>query len=187
MQRIVMALAGLCFFLMAPHAWAQALTGSHNIVLGNAQGERYVIGRITFSDAGKGKSAFRIETDPQLGEFFLAMRPFRCLTGPLQRLCRFPVEIDGQVISRDDLVPLEYALMFMKTKPADLHISAFNGLYYKLRWSDKGITGKLHDVNMDPFIAPEGGAAGGNKRPIGHADLSEADPRSHWLPNLSIE
>lgn len=163
------------------------MTGTKKIVLSNAQGEREVIGTIAFDKAVNGKTPFKIEIDPKLGEYFLAMRPFRCLSGEKQRLCWFPVQKMEQVIAPDNLVALEYALMFMKTGPKDLHINPFNGEYYKLEWTDKGISGKVYDVDMDPFITPGAVPPAKRERPVTYKDISEADPKSHWLPNLNIE
>jgi hypothetical protein len=105
----------------------------------------------------------------------------------LQRLCHFPVEREAQLISRADLVPLEYALLFMRTAPKSLHIDPFNGIYYRMAWTGDGIVGKLHDVDMDPFITPDSVPVERRQRPIGPVDMSPGDPRSHWLPILTIE
>ena len=50
-------------------------------------------------------------------ERFLAMRPFRCLTGSRAQLCHMPYGNNGS-ITGDDLQPLEYALMFLHMRPA---------------------------------------------------------------------
>ena len=82
---------------------------------------------------------------------------------------------------------LEYALMFMRTKAKDLHVNPFNGLYYKMQWTDKGITGKVFEVDMAPFIAPDIVPMERRKRPLQPQDFYEADLNSQWLPQLSIE
>jgi hypothetical protein len=120
-------------------------------------------------------------------EYFLAMRPFLCLTGPVQRLCWFPVHNEAALISDDDLLPLEYALMFMRTRAKDLHVNPFNGMYYKLRRDGDKLVGDLLEVDMAPFIAPDILPVEERKRPLKPADFTEADPGSNWLPKLSIE
>jgi hypothetical protein len=169
------------------HAIAEPLSGTHNIVLSNASGEHHTIGKIIFSDGGNGKTAFQIEMASNMEEFFLAMRPFLCLTGEKQRLCWFPVKNEKALISPDDLLPLEYALMFMRTKAKDLHVNPFNGLYYKLSWTQQGITGKLFEVDMAPFIAPDTVPLERRQRPLEKKDFYEADLGSNWLPMLRIE
>ncbi len=165
-----------------PHA----MTGVKNIVLSNPAGEQVNIGTVTFADAGNAQSRFTVAIAPEFGEYFLAMRPFRCLAGKTQQLCWFPVNREPQVISATDLVPLEYALMFMRTKPASLHLNPFNGVYYKMAWSDEGLTGTVQDVDMDPFITPDAVPLERRVRPLRPQDLSPGDPRSHWLPTLTI-
>lgn len=164
-----------------------AMTGTKNIVLSNAGGERQIIGTIIFSDGGNNKTAFRIDMAANMEDFFLDMRPFRCLTGPVQRLCWFPVKNEEALISADDLLPLEYALMFMRTKAKDLHVNPFHGLYYKLRWTEKGISGNVSEVDMAPFIAPDIVPVERRKRPLQTQDFFEADLNSNWLPEISFE
>jgi hypothetical protein len=166
---------------------AAELTGTRGIWLSNADGEKHRVGTIVFTPAESGKTLFKITMDESLGEYFLAMRPFRCLTGPVQRLCHFPVEREAALISPEDLVPLEYALLFIRTAPKSLHIDPFNGIYYRMSWTESGIVGQLNDVVMDAFIAPDIVPVERRQRPIRHSDLSPGDPRSHWLPLLKIE
>lgn len=162
-------------------------TGTRNIILSNAAGERHTIGQVIFSDAGAGKTSFRIEMAANMQDYFLAMRPFLCLTGPVQRLCWFPVHNESALISKDDLLPLEYALLFMRTKSTDLHVNPFNGLYYRLRVEGQRITGTLFEVDMAPFIAPDIVPIEQRQRPLQAKDFFEADAGSNWLPVLSIE
>ena len=180
------AVALACLYMTAT-AQAAALTGKRAIVLSNAAGERHTIGHVTFTDAGNGKSAFKVTMADNMQEYFLAMRPFLCLTGPVQRLCWFPVHNEAAQISDDDLLPLEYALMFMRTKSNDLHVNPFNGMYYKLHREGDKLVGDLLEVDMAPFIAPDILPVEERQRPLKAADFTEADPGSNWLPHISIE
>lgn len=177
----------LALFMSTFAVQSAELSGSRGIWLSNADGERQRIGSVVFTPAGGGQTRFKVTMEESLEEYFLAMRPFRCLTGARQRLCHFPVEREAQIISASDLVPLEYALLFMRTAPKSLHIDPFNGVYYRLALTDKGIVGQLHDVDMDPFITPDSVPVERRQRPIRAADLAPGDPRSHWLPILKIE
>jgi hypothetical protein len=161
------------------------LEGTKSIVLSSPTGERHLIGRITFHDAGNSKTTFQIEIGDNLNEYFLAMRPFRCLTGEKQQLCWFPVYNESPQISPNDLVPLEQALMFFHTKPHALNINPFDGLYYKLRWTEQGISGTLREVDMTPFVAPE--TIPHPARPLHAEDFYDPPPGSNWLPELTIE
>lgn len=187
LRRVSSLLSGTLLSLAAAATMAADLSGSRGIWLSNAEGERQRIGTIVFTPETAGRTRFSIAMAETLEEYFLAMRPFRCLTGPRQRLCHFPVEREARVISADDLVPLEYALLFMRTAPKSLHIDPFNGLYYRMELTGRGIVGRVHDVDMDPFITPDSVPVERRQRPIRAADLTPGDPRSHWLPILTIE
>ncbi len=181
------ALLALALLLPVASASAAALTGTRQIVLSNAAGERHVIGKVHFSDAGGGKSAFRVEMGDVMQDYFLAMRPFLCLTGSWQRLCWYPVKNEEPLVSDDDLLPLEYALMFMRSKPKDLHMNPFNGLYYKLVRDGDRLSGKLHEIDMEPFIVPDSRPPGERQRPLKDSDFNDADPVTNWLPVLTLE
>lgn len=186
-MRIYRWLTCLSLLMASSAAPAQSMAGVKNIILANPAGERIQIGKVTFTDAGDARYRFAITIAPEFGEYFLAMRPFRCLAGPMQRLCWFPVNREEQVISATDLAPLEYALMFMRTKPASMHLNPFDGVYYKMAWAGDRLTGVVQDVDMDPFITPDAVPLERRIRPLRPQDLSPGDPRSHWLPLLTIE
>ena len=181
------ALIALLWLLISTPTLAGGLSGTRQIVLSNASGERHVIGQVQFSDAGKGKSTFEVQMNETMEDYFLAMRPFLCLTGSWQRLCWFPVKNEASIISDQDLLPLEYALMFMRSKPKDLAMNPFNGLYYKLRRDGDKLVGKLYEIDMEPFIVPDSRPPGERKRPLKPVDFNDADAGSNWLPILSIE
>jgi hypothetical protein len=181
------ALRGIIGLMFGLPALAADWSGTRNIVLSNATGERHIIGQVVFSDASQGKTAFRIEMAANMQDYFLAMRPFLCLTGPVQRLCWFPVHNEAALVSKDDLLPLEYALMFMRTRSTDLHVNPFYGLYYRLRVDGDRIAGTLFEVDMAPFIAPDVLPVEQRQRPLKAKDFYDADPVSNWLPLLSIE
>ncbi len=168
-------------------ASAATLTGERKIILSNAAGERHQIGLVHFADAGNGRSRFEVVMGDTMQEYFLAMRPFSCLTGPVQRLCWFPVKNEEALVSDSDLLPLEYALMFMRTRTHDLHVNPFNGLYYKLQREGDRLVGRLYEVDMAPFIAPDILPLEERQRPLKATDFFEADPGSNWLPLLTIE
>ena len=181
------AAAALTCVCMVTDAQAAPPSGKRAIVLSNAAGERHTIGHVDFTDAGNGKASFKVTMADNMEEYFLAMRPFLCLTGPVQRWCWFPVHNEAALISDDDLLPLEYALMFMRTRAKDLHVNPFNGMYYKLRRDGDKLVGDLLEVDMAPFIAPDILPVEERKRPLKAADFTEADPGSNWLPHISIE
>ncbi len=167
--------------LLAGAAQAADLSGRKAVVLLANDGSRVVIGQVTFRRQGDGYD-FRFEPDPsKFTERFLAMRPFLCLDGATQSLCHFPYATPRHVTERD-LTDLEYELMFLRKPRQAVSVDAFNGIYYEMRISDRGVAGELREVDMTPIVVPDG-----SKRPIRRETLEKSDPAGHWLPRLVIE
>ena len=169
--------------LWGASAAANPLSGEKSVWLANASGERVRIGNVKFEPVANGRSSFAFRLDEsRFGEYFLAMRPFRCLAGSTQFLCHFPYGSEREV-ALDDLSALEYQLMFMHKKPASVNLDSRNGLYWKLRVDGERLVGTLYDADMDPIIVPQGD----RRRPVTEEFLQRADDGSHWLPRLTIE
>ena len=140
---------------------------------------------ITIATLHKQDNTFQLQlNDAVFDEHFLSMRPFRCLQGPVQMLCylNYPYANQRQ-LSKENLRDLEYDLLFIRKDPKEFGIDAWNGLYYKLQWEQDIITGSLHEVDLNILAVPPGE---GVIYPISDADLTPAEPESHWLPKLII-
>jgi hypothetical protein len=176
--------AGLAIaMLSACIAQAQDLSGRKSVVLTNAAQERVVVGHVDFTPVPNGRTRFRFTLDAsKFGEYFLAMRPFKCLNGATQRLCHFPYGNDDE-IGPGDWTALEYQLMFLRTAPGAPHLNPRNGVYYRLEAGARGLQGKVFEVDMDPIITPQGD----RRRPITAKQLEATDAATHWLPQLNIE
>lgn len=167
--------------LLAGVAQAADLSGRKAVVLLANDGSRLVIGQVTFLRQGDGYG-FRFEPDPsKFTERFLAMRPFLCLDGQTQSLCHFPYATPRR-ITEGDLTDLEYELMFLRKPRQAVSVDAFNGVYYEMRFTERGLAGELREVDMTPIVVPDG-----SKRPIRREALERSDPAGHWLPRLVIE
>ena len=188
MMKLLTYILSLTFMFFANAGFGQALEGKKTITLHDGASERIVIGTAQFSAAGHGKTRFKIELDDQkFGEYFLAMRPFKCVTGARQHMCHFPLTRVGDTFTADDILPLEYALMFMHKKPAMVSLNSRDGLYYQLTRTASGFTGRIADVDMEPVIVPDSVPAAQRARPIRKADLHVSDPSAYWLPFILIE
>ncbi len=176
------SLGAAILFACAVLSHAGPLAGTKQIWLTNPQGERVEFGNVTFTPLPDGSARFKLEVTGNLGEYFLAMRPFRCLAGEKEHLCWFPYEVEP-VVTEQDLTSLEYSLMFLRKKPAALHLNPADGVYYRLKVTQKGLEGRLYEVDMEPIVVP----AEDRKRPIKPGMLYETDAASHWLPRLVIE
>ncbi|HEX6828960.1 MAG TPA: hypothetical protein VF104_08270 [Burkholderiales bacterium] len=167
--------------LLAEAGHAADLSGRKTVALLANDGSRIAIGQVTFQRQGDGYR-FRFEPDPsKFTERFLAMRPFLCLDGESQSLCHFPYATPRHV-TEHDLTDLEYELMFLRKPRQAVSVDAFNGIYYEMRITERGIAGELREVDMTPIVVPDG-----SKRPIRREALEKSDPAGHWLPRLVIE
>jgi hypothetical protein len=152
------------------------------IKLHPADSDPVPVGILTLQEDG----GYRVEwDDSKFGDFFLSMRPFKCLEGPEKLWCRvdYPYEINRD-LSGDDLTDLEYDLLFVWKNANDFGINMWNGIYYELEPSGAGFQGALYEFDMDTLAAPP---EDGSLRPITEDILDEGDPDSHWLPRITIE
>lgn len=176
---------------LAPTVWAggQSVGDSapRQITLQTEKGEQLTIGQLLLSPAGEGYRAEVKMDDDVYGDYFLSMRPFKCLESEKQLLCHLPYPYqNAQQISHDDLIDLEYQLLFIRKVPTDYGINPWFGVYYKLQWENPPhgpITGQLHETNMDILAAPPEDPT---TKPITADELYEADLAEHWLPTLII-
>jgi hypothetical protein len=166
-------------------AGAQLPDGKKTITLISAAGDTQTIGAAIFTNDGDGRT-FTITLDgPEFEDEFLSMRPFRCLKGVKETWCHvdYPYELKRRV-TKDDLMDLEYALLFLFKPPAGYGISTWNGLYFKLAADVDGvISGTVHDVNLEPLGVP---ADDPKVRLIQAGDLSPADPETHRFARIEI-
>lgn len=176
-------LLALTLVLAVSGARAAEFAGEKTVWLANAAGERVAIGRLSLTPVGpeRWKFVFRVD-ESRLGEYFLAMRPFRCLVGPRQALCHFPYGSRDEVSSQD-WSALEYQLLFIHKSPAGLSLNSRNGMLWKLHREGDRLVGTLWDADLDPIVTPDGPT----DQPLTPAHLQLADPGSYWLPLLVIE
>ena len=154
---------------------------TRDVFLEDGAGDRIEIGTLDLSDDGRYRFDLK---DAAFSDHFLSMRPFKCLDGPEKTWCHVPYPYDIRRDISADLIDLEYDLLFLWKRSNDYGIDMWNGVYYRLTEDEAGLTGTLHEMNMDILSAPPDA---GNLRPIKPDDLHESDPDSHWLPRLIIE
>jgi hypothetical protein len=161
---------------------AELPVGEKTVYLLDRAGGRQPIGTLTI--ALTGRYDLRLEEN-HFGDFFLSMRPFKCLTGSEKHWCHVPYPYANERrLKADDLTDLEYDLLFLWKGATEYGINMWNGVYYQLTLTDRRFSGTLKEVDMDVLSVPP---EQGNLRPLTASDLHEADPDSHWLPGILIE
>ncbi len=141
-----------CVNVQASTSW-EKLNGEKSIMLTNTLDEKIQIGTVDFRSVGADSKTFKITLkEDTMNEYFLAMRPFKCVAGATQQYCLFPVSNEPSIVTEDDFTTLEYQLMFMKTKPNALHINPFRlGTCRPPASTDPrcGFAGRAATISMD--------------------------------------
>jgi hypothetical protein len=174
-------------FALALAAGPAAADGPRALSLIDEAGGALQVAELRLSPPGAdGAQSFEIDwDDTKFGDYFLSMRPFKCIEGPKQLWCRvpYPYAIARQ-IRPDDLTDLEYATLFVWKRKGDYGIDLWNGVYYAITaQADGALVGRLHDYDMNALgIPPDAG----EMRPIGTDELTEGPEDGRWLPGLVI-
>ncbi|QUJ76761.1 hypothetical protein KDD17_01470 [Sulfitobacter albidus] len=172
------SLLAAALFCMPPDAMAQT---SRAVTLEADDGTRIVIAELTTDDTG----AYRMEMHADaFSEYFLSMRPFKCIDGARKTWCHVPYPYENARNISQDLTDLEYDLLFVWKGTTDYGINMWNGIYYRLTPTEHGFDGTLHEIDMGLLAVPP---APGVLRPLRDQDIVESDPEGHWLPRLVIE
>ena len=173
----------LCLATALPAA-ADPLQGQKGIYMQTRDGTEVQVADITFRPEGSGTTYEIAWKDERFGDFFLSMRPFKCLEGTDKHWCRVPYPYENRrTVSADDLTDLEYDLLFLWKRVNEYGINMWNGIYYRLELDGEQVIGKLHEMDMDILSAPP---EDGNLRPVREVDLEPGEPDGHWLPTISI-
>lgn len=177
----------MAFADLADTASATALPdGRKAITLVAKDGARTPIGHVTFSPDGDG-AKIDVKLDaPQFQEEFLSMRPFRCLDDAKQMWCHLAYPYGTAMrVTANDLVDLEYELMFLWRSPVKVGIDAWNGLYFKLApQADGSLGGRLHEADFNVLAVPPDTKLA---RPVTHKDLTLAEPGTHRFVAIEIK
>ena len=174
-----LALSVACVAALGTHVKA---ADTKTISLVGMDGTRIEVATLDVASDG----AFSVTwDDTKFDDFFLSMRPFKCLEGPEKLWCRvgYPYE-NKRSLAGGDPTDLEYDLLWVWKNAADYGINMWNGVYYRLTPEGDGWIGALHEMDMDVIAAPP---EDGDLRPITEDNLDEGDPDSHWLPTLVVE
>ncbi|EFO29404.1 conserved hypothetical protein [Roseibium sp. TrichSKD4] len=189
MRRILIGLL-LCFSTAAQAeaqegSAAEALIGTKTVQLTDGKSEGTTIGTISFSPTDDGVEYLLSLKEEAFGDYFLSMRPFKCVAGPEKHWCHVPYPYENRrTLIGNDLTDLEYDLLFIWKGATDYGINMWNGVYYKLKQEKGRFIGRLHEVDMDRLAVPP---SEGELRPLKAKHLEEGDPDSHWFPMIIIQ
>ena len=172
--------------LFAGSSLATDFPQSGDVYLVNPNKQETRIGEVSFSEISGGKTSVNVTIDTEVfTEHFLSMRPFRCLEGDLEWFCylEYPYDLHS-IITQDDLSDLEYQLLFIRKKPSEFGIDAWNGLYYKLTLEQDGtISGKLLEGDLNSLQSPPSEKYA---KPVDLEEFIPGDEAKRLFPTLRI-
>jgi hypothetical protein len=175
----------VAFSLTTP-ALAWDLSGNHNVVLHSRDGQRVVLGSVTFTPAEEGRTRFAIKLDQApFKDYFLSMKEFKCLDGQGEILCHvaYPYAYPA-TISPTDLAWLEHTLLFLYKPPAEFGAKLWNGIYFRLKLTDAGLVGSPQAIDLNLISAPPADTSVPPYAPMLRDDIA---PDARWFNRLTIE
>lgn len=128
-----------------------------SIYLIDQNGDEVDVGSVQFSSSDSDAQGVSVDMDsPLFEDQFLSMRPFRCLTESAEWFCYVPYPYElKKTVTPDNLIELEYQLLFIWKSPQNFGIDAWNGVYYKLTPNDDGsISGQLLQGDLNVLASP---------------------------------
>jgi len=157
-----------------------------DIQLVNGSGEPLRIGTVRFKNKPDGTANFTVDMDgADYSDHFLSMRPFKCITGEQDWYCylAYPYQLHN-IVSADNLVDLEYNLLFITKSKTEFGIDAWNGVYYQLSMDETGaITGALLQGDLNVLQSPPEAYS----YPIDPNEFFSDDAAKQRFPTLIIQ
>ena len=157
-----------------------------DIQLVTGAGDKLRIGSVSFKNKPDGSASFTVVMDgADFIDQFLSMRPFKCITGEQDWFCylEYPYQLHNTVTA-NNLLDLEYNLLFIKKSKAEFGIDAWNGIYYKLSMDETGkIIGDLSQGDLNVLQSPPEAYS----HPINPDEFFNDDAAKQRFPTLIIQ
>jgi len=167
-------------------AGAWDLAGTHTVLLHARDGSTVPLGTAQFTPRADGRSDFRLALDgARFKDFFLSMKEFKCIEGQTEILCHVPYPYrQPGTVGPDDMAWLEHSLLFMFKTPAEFGAKLWNGVYFQLRVTERGLEGTPQAVDLNRISAP---SATPGVPPFKPALRDDMAPGARWFNRLTIE
>ncbi len=137
-------------------ALAWELDGQKTITAHSRDQQRTVIGHVNFVPQADGSTAFKVTMDhDKFTDYFLSMKEFKCLSSPAEVTCHVPYPYaQPSKVTRQDLAWLEHNLLFLFKTPAEFGAKLWNGIYFKLEFTELGLRGAPMAIDLNLISAP---------------------------------
>lgn len=164
--------------------WSFDFAGTKHVVAHTRDGTDVAIGTVAFTPNGSGYG-YKLDMDMKpFKEFFLSMRPFKCLDGA-DVWCYVPYPYDHpHAVTAKDLSWLEHDLLFFWKTPTSYGAKMDNGLIYGFHAVGDALVGKPQAISLDKIASPPSDP---KVPPYAAADRDDVGDGSRWIESLRIE
>ena len=175
---------------LALPASAADLAGSRQVLLHGSDGARIHLGDVAFKPQADGRSSFVLTMRHQpFKDFFLSMKEFKCVESSVENtreiFCHVPYPYPQPgTVSGTDLAWLEHSLLFMFKTPTEFGAKLWNGVYFKLKPTERGFEGSPQAVDLNRISAPPDKPGVPPYRPALRDDIPAG---ARWFGRLTIE
>ena len=174
----------VCALPGAASAWE--LQGTKALVAITRDQQRLPLGTVDFNPRPDGKVAFAVHMDhAKFTDHFLSMKEFKCVEGGGEVSCHVPYPYPNPgTVTPTDLTWLEHHLLFLFKLPKEFGAKLWNGLYYQLERTDKGLVGRPQSIDLNLISAPP---AQTDKPPYRPALRDDVAAGVRWIDRIAIE
>ena len=178
--------AALLATALASAVGAWELEGTRAVRLHGRDGRTVDIGSVDFAARADGRVGFALRIDhTPFKDFFLSMKEFKCLEVPDEVFCHVPYPYAHPgTVAASDLTWLEHGLLFLYKKPGEFGARLWNGVYYRLAVTERGLVGTPQAIDLNLISAPPARSDVPPYRPALRDDIA---PGSRWFGRLTIE
>ena len=182
---LVMA-GGLALSVLPSTAMAWELQGTKTLVAHTRDQQRLTLGTVDFTPRPDGTVAFAVHMDhAKFTDHFLSMKEFKCVEGGGEVSCHVPYPYPNPgTVTPTDLAWLEHHLLFLFKLPKEFGAKLWNGLYYQLERTDKGLVGRPQSIDLNLISAPPEQP---DRPPYRPALRDDVPAGVRWIESLSIE
>ena len=171
---------------LALAASAADLAGSRQVLLHGRDGARVHLGDVAFTPQADGRSGFvlTLRHEP-FKDFFLSMKEFKCVESASEIFCHVPYPYPQPgTVSATDPAWLEHSLLFMFKTPNEFGAKLWNGIYFKLKPTERGFDGSPQAVDLNRISAPPDKPGVPPYRPALRDDIPAG---ARWFGRLTIK
>ncbi len=176
----------LALLLSGGGAHAFDFSGEKVLIAVTKDGARTAIGRVVFTPASGGASAFKVQMDHAvMRDHFLSMREFKCLPAEQEISCFVPYPYaQPGTASSTQLAWLEHSLLFFYKQPKDFGAKLWNGIAFKFIATPTALVGVPQAVDLNRIGVPPDDLT---VPPYAATDRDPFTPGARWLSELRIE